>query len=339
MKTRIVLMAVLLSLLMTAAPSFAGDEKDKANDQKKEAGGRDAGNGGAGIHRDGRYMTFYTAGLYVEPDEKTSADLSSLGALFKYVDGLKYLTDLAKIKLTSVIMPSADHRYFSVKEDKLDEKTKTRLLTEFTNVTGAQTDGLALFALTDTNAKQTFLLPSFFELSPHDQMTILFHESYWLLNPNSTYSEVVAAELAFQAALELPDDPMHVLHFLHYVGSINEELKYAVQTDIATGALSELLNKKGEISLLDLFGQKYVDSNFDDRYAKVQVSKLSAKYPRSVFLIFLLQHPMRTVDPNKSIQYSIDSLRGCTVLKIYGAPIAKSNVVQVRLIFSILKRI
>jgi len=141
------------------------------------------------------------------------------------------------------------------------------VLAEFQCVTGVQISELELFAVTDTNSRKTFLLPSFYELDPdqsqrskekplpQNQMAILFHEAYWLVNPKASYDQVVAAEMSFQAIVDQPNNLMRQMDFLNRVGTRADGLKFALDHDLKTGALGDLLNPNdGMISLDALFG-------------------------------------------------------------------------------------
>lgn len=58
--------------------------------------------------------------------------------------------------------------------------------------------------MTDTRKGDTFLYPDFYKLSLNDQMSILYHEAQWILNPKDNYKNIIDREFTFQAYLEDP---------------------------------------------------------------------------------------------------------------------------------------
>ena len=61
--------ASILAMTLAVSPAFAN------------VGGDLEGNGGAGLATQGRYMTFYSAGLYTEPLPKINTEVPSLEKL------------------------------------------------------------------------------------------------------------------------------------------------------------------------------------------------------------------------------------------------------------------
>lgn len=304
MKISIALLSLLVVTLARAASAAPVATTQFLTGAQALAGGV-VGNGGGGIAQDGRYMTFYTAGLYTEPQERTDQNIPNLSALVSTIDNMQYLSDFTKAELEAAILPSPSHTYFAVDAKKFDATTQARLIAEFARVTHVDDQKLALFAVTDTNAKQTFLLPSFFQLSANDQMTILFHESYWLMHPNATYGEVVGAEMAFEAVLSQPSDAARIMDFLNDVGSPSDQFLYALQSDKATSALKGLVNTKNEVSVGALFGNDYLECirtgdhpgniyggkmvpvPICQNYLHMQFNRLHLKYSKSLLIPFL----------------------------------------------------
>jgi hypothetical protein len=213
--------------------------------------GGQEGNGGAGVSRLGRYMTFYSAGLYTKTNRETIPEIEKL---IEFISSMTYLTGQTRGDLIAALTPNDSREYLQV--TNFDKKTKDRLLAEFHRVTGVEGSDLELFAVTDTNSKKTFLLPSFYELSEQDKMAILFHEAFWILHPKYTYAQVVAAEVSFQAALDRPTQLERQMELVSIAGSPADSLKLALNHDLSTGALGNLV-KNGVISADDLFGPDY----------------------------------------------------------------------------------
>lgn len=270
-----------LALTLTVASAYAGRE----------------GNGGAGVQRDGKYMTFYSAGLYTEPTPAMDQEeVPGLNELINFLERFKYLSDQTRFRFINAVLPSKTHEYYKVKEDRFDEATLKRLLAEFNRVTGQPTDHLKLFAITDTNSGKTFLLPSFYSLSPQEQMAILFHETYWIVNPKADYPTVVGAEMAFQAVLAQPSNMNRVLDLLNYFGDRKNELIASIKSDLSTGALTGLVNDQ-MIPLQSLFGDEFFScvkktNNTGStcfNILRLNIYRLSQKYPQSLLIKYLYQ--------------------------------------------------
>ena len=250
-----------------------------------------AGNGGAGVSRNGRLMSFYSAGLYTEPEAVTNpVDVPGINGLITFVRSFQYWSLSERSVLLQKVLPSDSHRYFRVKEKLFDQKTKDRLIAEFSRVTQQPVGSLELFAVTDTKAGVTFLLPGFYRLSLSDQVAILFHENYWLLYPNTTYLQVVSAEMAFQAVYEKPNLAKRVVELLRYYGNENKTLAAMIQADLDSGALNGLLTPGG-IPLSELFGDDFFSCAEGDcvpGLIGIHLYSLVQKYPDSLFLNRLL---------------------------------------------------
>jgi hypothetical protein len=158
------------------------------------AGPRVVGNGGGGVKQNGVYKTFYSAKVFINPEAETEIPGAEL-----YTSIISSLTgDTSTAKLLTAALPLGERTFFKIAEDKMDETVMSRLIEEYARVVDQTKDSLTIFAITDIKKKTTYLLPTFYLLSEVEQASILFHEAYWILNPKADYSEVVAAEIAFQ---------------------------------------------------------------------------------------------------------------------------------------------
>ena len=208
-------------------------------------GGEKVLNGGGGEGKGSQYMTFYSAGLYVEPSEPSAPPVvPGLEDLIQYITDLDVISFESKAPLLKAITPSGDRQYYIASPKELTPAIKARLLEEFKRVTNVDAANLRLYALTDTNSQSTFILPEFAKLKKRDQMTILYHEAYWLNHPDATYNEVVKAEMAFQAALSTPDNPTRVLDFVTSSGLASElEIAAAeLKLDLSSESLDGLVD-------------------------------------------------------------------------------------------------
>ena len=271
------------------------ETKDFNKDMATPALGGHDGNGGGGIKRNGQYMTFYSAGLYVER-ALSGNGLPEIDQLVDTISKMTFFGGTTQAKIIGAIVPNTKREYLKVQN--FDNTIKARLLNEFSRVTGVNSKELELYAVTDTNTGQTFLLPNFFQLSSVDKMTILFHEAYWVMNPKSSYSQVVDAEMSFQAVLESPDNFDRSILFIEKVGSQSDRLRLLLAHDLAVKALNPLIKRNGEISMADLLGPEFVDcggyrSCFPAALPYLQ--SLQQKLPNS----FLIKQLIRSISLNE----------------------------------------
>lgn len=220
-------------------------------------GPRVTGNGGGGVQENGVYKTFYSAGLYIKPiPEKEIPGLE----LYK-----KTIMDLSGGSLTtstllSTALPFNNRKYYKVLADKMDDVVMSRLLEEYARVVNQPVQQLTIFAITDINAKVTYLLPSFYSLSEVEQAAIIFHEAYWIMNPKANYAEVIEAEATFQRFLELKSQGEFDLELPNLIGRLLNDpsfaLKSSFQEDQRSKILKNVINPNGTINIKDLFINK-----------------------------------------------------------------------------------
>lgn len=265
------------------------------------------GNGGGGIVRGGKYMTFYGAGLYVEPVAPgASQDVPGLVELVNVFTNLNYISFASRLNILSAIAPADDRKYYNVDENFLTPEIREKLTREYTRVTSADPHDLVLYALTDANTKTTYLMPEFHKLNLQDKMTILFHEAYWIINPTATYDKVISLEMSFQAMLAEPKNVNRKFQFIAASGftkNKNELLKSALKLDYESDVLKDLYCvspyvSKGIceespkfISLWTLFGQDAYKCATETEnaetcisLARINIYKLANQYPNSLFL-------------------------------------------------------
>jgi hypothetical protein len=257
-------------------------------------GGQGVGNGGGGVQIGGRYMTFYSAGIMVDPDPKSEVDVPSLDYTIDAIQRMDFLSPNTRDKISSAISPSPQHRYYRVDPSSLDPKKIEDLVSVYQKVTHVDPSQIALYALTDIEKRRTFLLPDFYKLStPEEQAAILFHEAYWLLHPKSTYESVVAAESAFQAVLSHPGDQATILRFMERSSTLRDQYTYAIRTDLRTGALRGFIDSSGNFKIGDLLGESTVrclhSAGVPDRggctsYYILNLRRLIQAHPASLFL-------------------------------------------------------
>ena len=298
------------------------------------AGGETGTHGGGGVVKKGRYMTFYNAGFYTEPEpRKEIRDIPSLDWLVRFTQWMPFLSPETRRKLTATMAPSPKHLYYAVDEDYFDPITQSRLLEEYHRVTGADIDILRLFAVTDTDKRITYLLPGFFKLKdPKSQAAILFHETEWILHPQFTYDSIVKREMAFEALLNQPLDPDRTDAFLKLITLYpGEQMIFAVNADLASGALKGLLQDGWKLPLASLLGKDTMDcfahklpvENDQCYYSlRLHLSGLVRQYPNSRFLALVAENYI-AIDGGQlwtSRYCATDYLEFRTVVDTWGGP-------------------
>lgn len=248
------------------------------------------GNGGGGVNRNGRYMTFYSAGFYTEPNEATASEIPQLPELMNFFSSTP-LSAATKAKYLSALTPLSDRTYYKVQPGTFTPEIRARLLAEYSRVMKVDTNELALFAITDTTSKATYLFPEFFSLKPVEQMAILFHEAYWIIKPSVSYQQVIQAEMTFQAYLENPTSPDRLLHWLATTGTPGDVMAASIQFDLRNKTMQGLL-KGNSLALGQLLGAPFIQCmrqtpTIDcSGFVAINAYQLAAKYPSSLFLKF-----------------------------------------------------
>lgn len=234
MKALLMLLAISLSV-----PSFAGVD----------------GNGGGGVNQNGVYKTFYSAGVYVSPEEETAIPGAEL-----YTKTILSIAgqNVSTSKLLAAGLPIANRKFYKILENKMEPEVMNRLLSEYARIVNQPVANLAIFAITDINYGVTYLLPSFYKLSETEQAAILFHEAYWILNPRASYSNVVAAESSFQKFVEAKAKSGLDNGLTRILGEVLGDPLLAVKTaflhDKKTQNSPTLISKDGNIKLRYLLG-------------------------------------------------------------------------------------
>lgn len=255
------------------------------------SGGQD-GNGGGGVKVDGRYMTFYSAGFYTDSFEESSEAIPQLNELIRFFNDFKHLNPLSRIKYIKAMLPSSQRKYYKVKESSFTVEVRERLIEEYKRVIDLDDrDKIALFAITDTNSETTYLLPNFYKLTAVQQQAILFHENYWIVNNNATYSEVIQAEMTFQAYLENTHSVKRLVNLMKLTGERSDVLRATINYDLKNNTLNGLA-RNGQVRLISILGEDWLEchklglreSCYD--YVAANLYSLTQRHPESLFLNF-----------------------------------------------------
>lgn len=279
--------------------------------------GNDSGNGGGGVNQDGRYMTFYSAGLLVDKQELTLEQVPQL----RYVTDVFMTTASIPAKVQSefyeILAPSSARKYYNVQATHFTPEVRARLIAEYSRITGLDASKLALFAITETNSKTTYLLPEFYHLRPTEQAAVLFHEAYWIKSPESSYQTVVNAEITFQRYLENMQSKESQIKFLDLLVENAYVLPAALILDVQDGSLDGFLKQvkikvdrkkvsKNVIMLTDLLSQDFLkcykgysqgvfQTQSCTMFTQRHIYSLIKKWPRSIFLKYFLES-LQTLD-------------------------------------------
>jgi hypothetical protein len=212
------------------------------------------GNGGGGVNENGVYRTFYSAGVIVNPRPETEVPGAKL--YLKTINSLVENGETAS-ELISNALPMRDRLFYRVKEESMGKDLMDRLLEEYERVSGQPKNQLTIFAITDIAKKTTYLLPSFYKLSEVEQAAILFHEAFWIIRPESDYSEVIRAEMAFQEFVEKTKKGKASVKLPRLLGETmgkrNIAFNYAIKMDAQTQSAPDLIDPQMKVSIRNLF--------------------------------------------------------------------------------------
>lgn len=225
------------------------------------------GNGGGGIFRDGKYLTFGSAkaGLQLETPET----VPGLARLIWAVKSIP-LMSAARGRLNRAILPIGDRKYYSIVNNELSEAKRLELIEAYRKALGSRLESETVVVYAVSDAQETFLLPEFFALTVNQQAAILFHEALWGIDAKLPYKFVIAAEMQFEAYLNkvVDNDGKRVGGFafdFDLVDSVGKAMKDAsvpiitaasVDLNRNEGILDDLLTPKRRISLAKLFGSQ-----------------------------------------------------------------------------------
>lgn len=252
-------------------------------------GGHD-GSGGGGVIQNGQYLTFGSAGFYINPGRLSKVDLPETVLTAQYFAKDTHMSPIVTAKYRNSILPSDSRVYYRVDEGDMNKDLIKRLIEEYQRVVKVPpASKLTIFAITDTNKKTTYLLPNFFKLSSIGKQAILFHESQWIVRPKSTYEEVINAEIKFQHYIENLNNFERYLDFVNSLGNPLAKYSVILPMDLASGAIKDLLLNTAApaISLKSLFGNSFGQCQGDETCAEVLMANLLDivdKHPNSYFL-------------------------------------------------------
>jgi len=230
-------------------------------DWSAQAQGGQIASGGGGIYKYGRPVTFGTANFYTSETALELSEIPELSNLLNFFLSTPYITAETKANYMNALAPARNRNYYLVRENTFTKEISDRLIESYMralNIDKTERKNIRIYAVTDTNKGETYLLPDFYRLNTIEKQAILFHEAVWILYPNDSYRNVIDAEIKFQKYLEVnrPERLMSLLKTKYF--SHADEVVAAVKSDLEHGYLNKLM-PDGNLHFTTLFGKEWLD--------------------------------------------------------------------------------
>jgi hypothetical protein len=279
------------------------EEPQRESETMSLKGGGQEGNGAGGIRRNGNYLTFYSAGIIINPRPKLANEIPTLDQVIAFLSTTKVMSSTQAGSWLEKVLPSDKHQYFDVDPSYFTPQVELRLKAEYSRVTGIPVNELTLFAITDPKAGETYLLPTFYKLKKDtEKMAILMHENAWLDCPKCQYKDIVKLEMLSQAHFENPNDAKRAYALAGYFG-VRSALRFAFYHDKENGILVDgsVLKSDGNTMKLkvgDLLGDAYyfcVQKNGDTSdqcraRALLNMTRIRMSFPSSMLMTWLSEY-------------------------------------------------
>ncbi|MBT3979719.1 MAG: hypothetical protein HOE90_00115 [Bacteriovoracaceae bacterium] len=180
-----------------------------------KSGGDMVGNGGGGLRIKNGVTTFSSEYFNQHTSEIRPAKLPGLRIALKGVKKLG-LPHHIKTRLTTALFANSPKRkYYRVSSDippaNIGDCYKD-IYKEALAISGLKNSEDEIIVFASTIGSETFLYPSFFQLSEISQGAILFHEALWVVRPDKNtcqkgkstrlYKSVISAEIEFKGFLQ-----------------------------------------------------------------------------------------------------------------------------------------
>lgn len=266
------------------------------------ATGTELGDGGGGVFKDGRYMTYQSARIPIKSVPATMMQIPGMNLLLQRMSSAPIL-DVAKTQILSAIIPSGAREYHMVPAEALSPELRKSITAQYAKIFHCEQSEVVLFAVTDPVSKKTALFPEFFKLTETEQAAILFHETMWVLGKSFNYQEVLDLEGAAQAYFENPLNDDAFYNFFYKFSSIldfglKNFLVATLQFD-RQNATTSLVKADGKVNLQDLFGEKWLNCALFEggKCQDILLPELVQKYqqdPRSLFRRALVEFASRS---------------------------------------------
>lgn len=264
-------------------------------------GGEGVGNGGGGLSKNNKVMTFHSAKFLAQSNPLNFNSIPGMDLLLEQLKSGKFLTTNYAYKIISLLLPNivSQRAYYRVDENVLKENIEI-ILDKYVQITGFKKDRLVLFAITDPTSQATFLLPDFFKLTINEQAALLLHESLWLLDTKIDYPQVLKVESAFQAYLDAGSEPARyrlakvfdeLFSSVFKLKSYTNSVAVAIDADIQNKDLGVFAKRR--INAVTFFGKDYLEclhsgdnfnNNLCNNFLKMNINLLIQVFPNSYFL-------------------------------------------------------
>lgn len=293
-------------ILFFAAMTFASTQQQQDGTELQDGGG--------GVFKDGRYMTYHSARIPIKSQPSSVAQIPGMKLLLERLAALPVL-DEAKTRLLASVVPSAARQYHNVPAEVLNPKMRKSIVAQYAKIFKCDESEVVLFAITDPVKKTTALFPEFFKLKETEQAAILFHETLWVLGKSFTYQDVLDLEGAAQAYFENPQDEDAAYNFFYKISyTLDQGLKSFLSATLQFDSVhpaAELVPADGKIALQDLLGERwtncilYVGVKCKDVLLPELILK-SQQHPHSLFrraLIEFMTFPSTQIMATRLIGY------------------------------------
>lgn len=215
------------------------------------------GRGGGGITRNGKNLSFATAGimLSLEPMQ----EVPGLELLATAINNLTLPQDI-RVILKKSYLNFSPREYYAVNADKsLSLKNITKI---YESVIGRPKKGekIAIFAVTTGN--ETYLFPEFFTLTETEKAAILWHETLWVIfadpkskTPLQDYGSILDLEIRLQKYIEsgFKFNRGLYLELSKKFDRFDISLEAAIEEDRLQGRTDIYLDSKGRLKYWALF--------------------------------------------------------------------------------------
>ncbi len=275
------------------------------------------GAGGGGIERiTNNGIDYLTIGdIWVKIEREPIQIIPGMDTLSEVMDNFP-VDSLRKSMLRLNTVPSAHRRYYKVDKSELPPGELDKLLEEYKtlfqnneNIDLIPGDKPFVYAITNPETKETFLLPKFYQLTNiNRQVEALWHESLRVFNKKYRYASadpeyldtltVVRLEAFFSQWLRHGNGSKFFRALNELLnGTLSErykrtEIQGLFIHDLKNGNLDGFAEEDGGVILSNIFQGEYtvnVEGKLNFTNIQETLIKLGIKYPKSEFIAYLLE--------------------------------------------------
>lgn len=152
------------------------------------------GNGGGGIVTGNGVTTIHASGLETLIPMK---EVPGLAYLARELDQFDVRGSQKKFFFESFVK-SSKRRFYQLPTSQVNPADLLELKKIYAEYLNVEVSKVAIFALTDQETKNTYLLDDFFRLSERQQAVLLFHEGLWVFSSQFDLARVIELERKFE---------------------------------------------------------------------------------------------------------------------------------------------